>query len=82
MSAMSVLNVSSGSGGWQVGTGTHHAENVLRSGIQFGIPPQYAVATDRGPLQAGVLYSLELYRWVGSAQSGTLYLWGQLTFRP
>ena len=71
---------------WQVSSGTHAAENPLRSGITYGqLPPDGVDKTVGGvqPLIRGAHYQVVVYRWVGQiGGGGSSFSRGQADFTP
>jgi hypothetical protein len=69
--------------GWVLYTGSHAAENPLRSGIRYGTAPSEAL--EPGPATAlapGVEYTIVVYRWVGDPGGlGSLFPRGSAPFQ-
>lgn len=68
--------------GWVLYTGSHAAENPLRSGIRYGKAPTEAIEpAPATALTPGTEYTVVVYRWLGEAGSGSLFPRGSVTFQ-
>jgi hypothetical protein len=83
MASVQVLATATSRDGWVLYSGSHAPENPLPSGLRYGVvPPKGLETTDPIALRSGVEYEVAVYRWIGDARMGSLFLRGHSIFRP